>query len=123
VGGSHITPPHGECCLGIKACGEANAATVECSLCSWRWCCVWGSAAHGVENCVPTVGLVQHIGWLDPVGRHGDGLSAHKELQWFLSPREDVVEVAVRGLQSPACCVLMVKDLRAVMEVLVHESG
>jgi hypothetical protein len=79
--------------------------------------------AKGVENGAPTVGLVQHVGWLDPVGRHSDGLAAHKELQCFLSPPEDLVEAAVRGLQSPACCVLMEKDMRAVMEVVVHKSG
>jgi hypothetical protein len=40
----------------------------------------------GVENGAPTVGLVQHVCWLDSVGRHGDGLAAHKELQCFLCP-------------------------------------
>jgi hypothetical protein len=30
---------------------------------------------------------------------------------------------AVRGLQSPACWVLTETDMRAVMEVLVHECG
>jgi hypothetical protein len=55
---------------------------------------------------VPQVGLVQHVGWFDPVGRHVDRLAAHKELQHFLSPRENLVGAAVRGLQSPAFCVL-----------------
>jgi hypothetical protein len=100
VGGFHITPPSGECCLGIEACGEANAETGTCSLCSWKWCCIWSSAAHGVGNCAPTVGLVQHIGWHDPVGRHGDGISERKELQCFLSPREDLVGAVVRGSRT-----------------------
>jgi hypothetical protein len=94
-----------------------------CSLCTWRWCYGWGCDGQGVENGAPTVGLVQHVGWFDPVGRHGDGLAAHKKLQCFLSPREHAVRAAVRGLQSPACCVLTEKDMHAVMEVLVHESG
>jgi hypothetical protein len=85
------TSPRGECCLDVEACGEANAATGTCSLCSWRWCYGWGCAGQGVENCVLIVALVQHIGWLDPVGRHGGGLAAHKELQYFFSPREDLV--------------------------------
>jgi hypothetical protein len=29
----------------------------------------------------------------------------------------------VREFQNPACCVLMAKDMRAVMEVLVQECG
>jgi hypothetical protein len=119
----HHPPTRRECCLGVKACGEANAATAACSLCSWRWCYAWGCASRGVENGAPTVGLVQHVGWLDPVGRHGDRLAVHKELQCFLSPREDLVGAAVRGLQSLACCALTEKDMRAVMEVLVHECG
>jgi hypothetical protein len=68
-------------------------------------------------------GLVQHVTWLDPIGRYGDRLAAHKELQRFLSPREDLVGVGVRGLQSPACCVLAEKDVCAVTEVLVNECG
>jgi hypothetical protein len=76
-----------------------------------------------VGNGVSKVGLVQHVGWLDPVGRHGDILAAHKELKCFLSPREDLVAAAVKGLQSPACCVLTEKDMPAVMQVLVHECG
>jgi hypothetical protein len=79
--------------------------------------------AKGLKNGAPTVGLVQHVGWLDPVGRHGDRLSAHKGLLCFLFPREDLVWAAVRGLQSSACCVLSEKDMHAVMEVLVQECG
>jgi hypothetical protein len=41
----------------------------------------------------------------------------------LLSPREDVVGAAVRGLQSPANCVLAEEDVRAIVEVLVHECG
>jgi hypothetical protein len=45
VGGSHITPTHGDCCLGVEACGEADVATGARSLGSWRrcgrWCCRW----------------------------------------------------------------------------------
>jgi hypothetical protein len=67
------------------------------------------------------IGLVQHVGWLDPIGRHGDRLAAHEELQRFLSPREDPVGAAVRGLQSPECCVLAEKDMLAIKEVCVHE--
>jgi hypothetical protein len=33
--------------------------------------------AKGVESGASAVGLVQHVGWLDPVGRHGNGLTAH----------------------------------------------
>jgi hypothetical protein len=69
------------------------------------------------------VGLVQHVSWFDPIGRHSDRLTAHKELQRFLSPREDLVGAAVRGLQSPACCVLAEKDMCTVLEVLVYECG
>jgi hypothetical protein len=88
-----------------------------------RWCYGWGCAGRGVESGAPAVGLVQHVGWLDPVGRYGDGLAAHKELQCFLSPRKDLVGAAVRGLQSPACCVLKEKDMPSVVEVLVLECG
>jgi hypothetical protein len=28
-----------------------------------------------------------------------------------------------KGLQSPACCILMEKDMRSVMEVLAHQFG
>jgi hypothetical protein len=80
-----------------------------------------GGATAGVENGVPTVGLVQHVGWFDSVGRHDDGLAAHKELQCFLSSREALVGAAVRGLQNPARCVLKEKDVRAVKEVFMHE--
>jgi hypothetical protein len=38
-------------------------------------------------------------------------LAAHKELQSFLFPRQDLVGAAVRGLQSSACCVLAEKDM------------
>jgi hypothetical protein len=130
----HTTPPpppprRGDCCLGVKACGEADVATGECSLGSWRrcrcgrWCCSWGSVGRRVQSGASVVGLVQHVGGLDPIGRHGDRLAAHKELQRFLSPREDPAGAAVRGLKSPACCVLAEKDMRAIMEVLVHEYG
>jgi hypothetical protein len=68
-------------------------------------------------------GLVQHVSWLHPIGRYCDRLAAHKELQRFLSPREDLVGAGVRGLQSPACCVLAEEDVPAVTEVLVHECG
>jgi hypothetical protein len=47
------------------------------------------------------------------VGRRGDGLAAHKELQCFLSSREDLVRLDVRTE----------KYMRAIMEVLVHECG
>jgi hypothetical protein len=59
-----------------------------------------GCDGQGVENSAPTVSLVQHVMWLDPVGRHGDRLAAHKELQCFLSPREDLVGAAVRGSRA-----------------------
>jgi hypothetical protein len=77
--------------------------------------------ANGLKIVLATVGLLQHVGWLDPVGRNGDGLAAHMELQCFLCPREDLVRAAVRGLPSPTCCALTEKDVHAVMEVLVHE--
>jgi hypothetical protein len=67
--------------------------------------------------------LPQSVSFNTQAGRQGDGLAAHKELQCFLSPREGLVGATVRGLQSPACCVLTEKDMRAVMEVLVHECG
>jgi hypothetical protein len=67
--------------------------------------------------------LLQCVGWLDPVGGYSDRSAAHKELQRFLSPREDLVGTAVRGLQSPVCCVLAEKDVCAVTEVLVHECA
>jgi hypothetical protein len=54
-----------------------------CSLCRWSWCYGGGCAGQAVVNGAPTIGLVQHVGWLDPVGRHGDGLAAHKELSDF----------------------------------------
>jgi hypothetical protein len=69
------------------------------------------------------VGLLQCVSWLDPVGRHSYRSAAHKELQRFLSPREDPVGAAVRGLQSPACCVLTEKDVCAVTKALVHGCG
>jgi hypothetical protein len=68
-------------------------------------------------------GLVQQVSWLHPIGRYGDWFAAHKELQRFLSPRENLVRAGVRGFQSPACCVLAEEDVRAVTEVLVHERG
>jgi hypothetical protein len=37
----------------------------------------------GVGSCVPAVGLVQYVGWFNPVGRHGDGLASHRELHIF----------------------------------------
>jgi hypothetical protein len=49
-------------------------------------CCGWRCVGRGVKSGDPGVGLVHHVGWLDPVGRHGDGPAAHKELQRFLSP-------------------------------------
>jgi hypothetical protein len=69
------------------------------------------------------VGFVQHVSWFDPIGRHSDRLAAHKELQRFLSPREELVGAAQRVLQSPACCVLAEKDMWIVLEVLVYECG
>jgi hypothetical protein len=48
-------------CLDVEACGEEDLATGACS-------------------------LVQYVGWLDPVSRHGDGIAAYKKLQRFLSP-------------------------------------
>jgi hypothetical protein len=121
VGGSHITPPRGDVCLGVEAQGEADLATGACSLrrCWWRQQNRAGWAAVG--RCVPAVGLVQYVGRLNPVGRHGDGIAAHKEFHRLLSPREDLVGAALRGLQSPAKCVLAEEDVRATVEVLVHE--
>jgi hypothetical protein len=52
------------------------------------------------------------------MGRYGDRLAAHKELQRLLSPQENLVGAAVRGHQSPAYGVLEEKDVRAVKEVL-----
>jgi hypothetical protein len=72
---------------------------VSCWPESWEWGCR-GRAS-------------QHVSWLDPIGRYGDRLAAHKELQRFLSPREDLVGAGVRGLQSPACCILAEEDVRA----------
>jgi hypothetical protein len=98
--------------LSVEVWVEAKVVTGTCSLSSWRrwrcsrWCYGWGCAGRGVESGTPAVRLIQHIGWLDPVGRHGDGLAAHKELQHFLSEREDLVRATVRGLHSTACCVM-----------------
>jgi hypothetical protein len=69
------------------------------------------------------VGIVQHVGWLDPICRHSDRLAANKELQSFLSPREDLIRATIRGLQSPAYCVLAEKYMLAIIEIRVHESG
>jgi hypothetical protein len=49
-------------------------------------------------------------------------VATHKEFR-LLSPQEDLVGAAVRGLQSPAKCVLAEKDVRAIVEVLVYECG
>jgi hypothetical protein len=82
-------------------------AAGPCNLGSWRrWWCGSGCTGRGVEVGAPTDDLVQHVDWLDPVGRHGEGLAAHKDLQRFLSPRGDLVGAAVSRLQGPACCVL-----------------
>jgi hypothetical protein len=73
-------PPRGDCCLGVETCREADVATGACSLGRWglwrcgRMCCGWRCVGRGVKSGAPAVGLVQHVGWLDPVGRHGDGL-------------------------------------------------
>jgi hypothetical protein len=79
--------------------------------------------AEELKVVLPAVGLLQHVGLLDPVDRHSDALASHKELQCIPSTREDLVGAAVRGLQSPECCVLTEKYMRLVMEVLVHECG
>jgi hypothetical protein len=30
------SPPRGDCCLGVEACGEADVATGACSLGTWK---------------------------------------------------------------------------------------
>jgi hypothetical protein len=111
------TSPSSPCrdgCSGVEACGEANTATGACSLDS-RLCYGWGCVYCGIEGGVPTVGLVKYVGWRDPFGRNSYRLAAYEKLQRFFSLREDLVGAAVRGLQSPACCVLMEKDMHAVI--------
>jgi hypothetical protein len=129
VGGSHIIPPHPETVAFVLNLAGKRAYRPERIV----WVAGGGGGVPG--DAVAGVALADELkvvlpqsdspntGWLDPVGRHGDGLTAHKELQCFPSPRMDLVGAAVRGLQSPACCVLTEKDMRAVMEVLVHECG
>jgi hypothetical protein len=66
----------------------------------WRcgcWCRCCSPVGRRAEGEASVVGLLQCVGWLDPVGRHSDRCVAHKELQRFLSPREDLVGAAVRG--------------------------
>jgi hypothetical protein len=82
-----------ESCLGVEGCGEEDTATSACSLRSWRrwrcsrWSYGWDCTGRGFESGAPSVGLVQHVGWLDPVCTHGDGLAANEELQCSLSAR------------------------------------
>jgi hypothetical protein len=80
-----------------------------------------GFTGWGVESGAHAVGLVKHVGWLGPVGKHCDGLATTKELQCFQSQRQNLVGAVVRGLQSPACSVPTEKYMRAVMEVLLQE--
>jgi hypothetical protein len=44
-----------------------------------------------------------------------------KELNRLLPSQVQLVGAALRGLQSPPNCVLAEKDVRAILEVLVHE--
>jgi hypothetical protein len=79
--------PRGDCCLGFETCGEADVATGACSLGSWglwrcgRKRCGWRCVGRGFGSGAPAFVLVEHVGRLDPVGRRGDGLAAHQELQ------------------------------------------
>jgi hypothetical protein len=69
------------------------------------------TSQHFNPKCYYLIHKSSPLGWLDSVGRHRDRLAAHKELQRFLSPREYLVGTAVRGLRSPACCILTEKDM------------
>jgi hypothetical protein len=62
--------------------------------------------AEGLKVLLPQSSSFYIQTGFDPVGRHGDGLDANKELHCFLSPREDLVGAEVKGIQSPPCCVL-----------------
>jgi hypothetical protein len=44
---------------------------------------------------LPWPGSSNTQSWLDPIGRYGDRLAAHKELQRFLLPRENLVGAGV----------------------------
>jgi hypothetical protein len=58
----------------------------------------WSCAGRWIEICVLAVGLVQYVGRLNLVGRQGYRFVACKELQSLLSPRENLLRVALRGL-------------------------
>jgi hypothetical protein len=96
-------PPRGDF-LGVKTCREAYMASGARSLRScrrWRCDCLCrccDPVCRRAEGEASVVGLLQCVGWLDPVGRHSDMSAAHKELHRFLSPREDLVVAAVKGL-------------------------
>jgi hypothetical protein len=59
--------------------------------CRWRRCGRWSRVGRRVLSGAAVAELVQHVSWLDLIGRYGDRLAAHKELQRFLSPLEDLV--------------------------------
>jgi hypothetical protein len=60
-------------CSDVELSREMYMATRACSSCDgrWghgRWCYGWGCVNRGIKDGGPAVSLIQHVGWLDPVG-------------------------------------------------------
>jgi hypothetical protein len=66
-------------------------------------CCDWGCGGRRFEGSASVVVLIEYVGRLDPVSRHGDGFAVHKQFQHFVFPRQDLVGTAVRRMEGPTC--------------------
>jgi hypothetical protein len=98
-GKAPTSPPCGECCSAV-ASREAYLSTRVWSSCGrqcWRsgWCCRCGWCGCWLGGGRPVVGLVEGVGWLNPVGRHDNRPATHEDLKSLLLPWEDLVRAAV----------------------------